>query len=70
MNCAFAVAVSSGGQYAFVVGYASDCMAVVDVGSDASNPVIIGDVADFINMDGAYGVTVSLDGNCVFVVGG
>ena len=57
---------SPDGIHAYVTGQLSDSLAVVDVGTNPSSPVVVGGiVGDTVNMDGAFGVAVSSDGKFV-----
>jgi len=64
------VAVSSDGQFVFVVGWDSHSLAVIDVGTDPTHPTVLGSiVGDSSNMYRASAVTVSGDGGVVYVGG-
>eukprot|EP00750_Incisomonas_marina_P016575 INCI19189.1.p1 GENE.INCI19189.1~~INCI19189.1.p1 ORF type:complete len:386 (-),score=69.55 INCI19189.1:271-1428(-) len=67
LDAASAVAVSPSGRYAYVAAAASDSIAVVDVGSDPANPVVVGSVTDSTLMDGARTVAVEPTGRYVYV---
>ena len=54
------------GKYAYVSGFASDSLAIVDV-SNPSSPTLAGSLLDSTNMDGAAGVYVS--GKYAYIAG-
>ena len=67
MDYPVGVAFDSARNIAFVVGFSSDSLAVVDVSTPAS-PVLLGGVTDSTYMDGAYGVAFDSARNLAFVV--
>lgn len=54
------------GDYAFVTGYDSDSLIVFDV-SDPDSPSAVGSLVDATNLNGAFGIALSSDGNTAFV---
>ena len=68
MDYPVGVAFDSARNIAFVVGFSSDSLAVVDVSTPAS-PVLLGGVKDSTYMDYAIGVAFDSARNLAFVVG-
>jgi YVTN family beta-propeller protein len=62
MDVPFSVALSPDGARAFVTGYSSNSVAVIDVETSKSKPAVLGGVASDDFMRGAVGVAVAPDG--------
>eukprot|EP00750_Incisomonas_marina_P013700 INCI17523.6.p2 GENE.INCI17523.6~~INCI17523.6.p2 ORF type:complete len:112 (+),score=21.34 INCI17523.6:25-336(+) len=67
MDGAHGVALDVGAGLAYVVSANSDSLAIVDVGTDPSNPTLLGVLKDAINMDGAWGVALDVDAGLAYV---
>ena len=52
---------------AYVAAINSDSLAIVDVGTDPTNPTLLGVLKDSINMDYAYSVALDVDAGLAYV---
>ena len=55
---AISVAIDPSKGYAYVTGYGSDSLAIIDVGTDPYNPSLVGSYSNDTYIDGARGVAI------------
>ena len=67
MDFAFSVALDVDAGLAYVAAANSDSLAIVDVGTDPSNPTLVGVLKDSSNMDGARSVALDVDAGLAYV---
>ena len=67
MDGAYSVALDVDAGLAYVAAELSDSLAIVDVGTDPSNPTLVGVLKDSSNMDAAYSVALDVDAGLAYV---
>ena len=70
MDYARSVALDVDAGLAYVAARDSDSLAIVDVGTDPSNPTLVGVLKDSTNMDGTHSVALDVDAGLAYVAAG
>ena len=67
MDAPYSVAVDVDAGLAYVAAWNSDSVAIVDVGTDPTNPTLLGVLEDSTNMDYATSVALDVDAGLAYV---